>query len=172
MKSWTRRSFLTCVFSSSLTSFEPLLSRTFTIAACIGEMQDLLIEDIEALVSAFSAVANSLVDVRLDRISHDACWKVHRDTVETRLLTTYRGPATEWVLPEHAAQALREQKKFKGPIERLRDHDVALFKGSEAGTGRGIVHRSPPIVGTGCTRLLLCLNLPSDVSPEQYSKYL
>ena len=137
-----------------------------------GEMQDLLIGDIEALVSAFSAVTqSSLVVVRLDRISHDACWKFHRDTVETRLLTTYRGPATEWVLPEHAARALREQKKFTGPIGRLRDHDVALFKGSEAGTGRGIVHRSPPIVGTGCTRLLLCLNLPSDVSPEQYSKY-
>ena len=138
-----------------------------------GKMRDLLIGDIEALVSTFSAVAqSSLVDVRLDCISHDACWKFHRDTVETRLLTTYRGPATERVLPENAAQALREQKKFKGPIEELRDHDVAMFKGSEAGTGRGIVHRSPPIVGTGCTRLLLCLNLPSDVSPEPWSKHL
>jgi len=27
------------------------------------------------------------------------------------------------------------------------------------------VHRSPPILGTGKTRLLLCLNTPSETSP-------
>ena len=126
MKSWTRRKRILIEPDELRAAIEP---NFHNCGMASGEMQDLLIGDIEALVLAFSAVAqSSLVDVRLDRISHDACWKFHRDTVETRLLTTYRGPATEWVLPEHAARALREQKKFKGPIERLRDHDVALFK--------------------------------------------
>ena len=131
-----------------------------------GDMRDLLIGDVDNLVSAFARTTRTnLVDVRLERVSHDACWKFHRDCVEARLLTTYRGPATEWVQPIHAERALRAQKRFKGPIEHLRIHDVAIFKGSCAGTGSGIVHRSPPIAGTGRTRLLLCLNKRSVTSP-------
>ena len=132
-----------------------------------GDMRDLLIEDIDNLVSAFAGITRSdLVDIRLDRISNDACSKFHRDCVEARLLTTYRGPATEWVQPIHAERALREQKRFKEPVEHLRNNDVAMFKGSCAGPGSGIVHRSPPIAGTGHTRLLLCLNKRSAASPE------
>ena len=135
-----------------------------------GDMRDLLIRDVEDLARAFSKTTGSdLVDVRLERVSHDACWKFHRDCVEARLLTTYRGPATEWVRPRHAERALREQKRFKGPLERLRIHDVAVFKGSCARPGSGIVHRSPPIAGTGRTRLLLCLNKRSATSHEAWS---
>ena len=138
-----------------------------------GDMLDLLLRDIDDLVAAFARITRSdLVDVRLERVSHDACWKFHRDCVEARLLTTYRGPATEWVQPIHAERALREHKRFKGPLERLRIHDVAIFKGSCAGAGSGIVHRSPPIAGTGQTRLLLCLNKRSAASPEPWTKGL
>jgi len=134
-----------------------------------GDMRDRLIGDVDGLVSAFAGITRSdFVDVRLERVSDDACWKFHRDCVEARLLTTYRGPATEWVLPHHAAQALREQKRFKGPIEHLRNHDVAVFRGSCAGPGSGIVHRSPPVSGTGRTRLLLCLNELSAASPAPW----
>ena len=134
-----------------------------------GEMRALLLCDVDNLVSAFARIARTdLVDVRLESVSDDACWKFHRDCVEARLLTTYRGPATEWVQPDHAEAALRAQTRFKGPIERLGAHDVAIFKGSCAGPGSGIVHRSPPIMGTGCTRLLLCLNKPSAASPEPW----
>ena len=135
-----------------------------------GDMRDLLLGDIDDLVSAFARITRSdLVDVRLERVSHDACWKFHRDCVEARILTTYRGPGTEWIQPIHAERALRAQKQFKGPIEPLRNNDVAIFKGSCAGPGSGIVHRSPPLAGTGCTRLLLCLNQMSAASPEPWS---
>ena len=135
-----------------------------------GEMRDLLIRDIGKLVSTFADItASNLVDVRLERVVHDACWKFHRDSVETRLLTTYRGPATEWVQPRDAAQAMREQRNYEGQLERLQDHGVAIFKGSRAQAVSGIVHRSPPIKGSGCTRLLLCLNQPSEVSPAPWS---
>ena len=136
-----------------------------------GDMRDLLIGDAGALVAAFSRMTRSdLVDVRLERVNNDACWKFHRDSVEARLLTTYRGPGTEWVRPNQAERALQEQKRFKGQLEHLRMHDVAIFKGSYAGAGKGIVHRSPPVSGTGDTRLLLCLNKPSDASPERWSQ--
>ena len=136
-----------------------------------GDMRDLLLGDVDDLVLAFARIAQcDLVDVRLERLSGDACWKFHRDCVEARLLTTYRGPATEWVQPIHAERALREQKSYKGPLERLRVHDVAIFKGSCVGSGNGIVHRSPPIAGTGCTRLLLCLNRLSAASPKPWPR--
>lgn len=135
-----------------------------------GDMRDLLIDDIDDQVSVFSnVVATDLVDVRLECITHNACWKFHRDCVEARFLTTYRGPGTEWVHPGDAEQALVEQTDFSGPIERVGLHDSVLFKGSTAGFGIGVVHRSPPIEGTGDIRLLLCLNKPSVTSPPQWS---
>ena len=131
--------------------------------------QNLFIDDVSDLVAVFADITHSdLVDVRLDRISHDACWKFHRDSVETRLLTTYVGPSTEWVDPTCAGQALREQRNYKGPIERLEVNDVAIFSGSLSKSGDGIVHRSPPIAGTNYTRLLLCLNTQSITSPEPW----
>ena len=134
-----------------------------------GDMRDLIVADIETLISVYAKIARTdLVDVRLESIDHDACWKFHRDSVEMRLLTTYRGPATEWVCPNNADTALQQQKDYDGPIETLRLHDIALFKGNRAGTEDGIVHRSPPIAGTMQTRLLLCLNTPSTTSPEQW----
>lgn len=138
-----------------------------------GDMRDLLVGDIGDLVCAFADITRSEhVDVRLERVNHDACWKFHRDTVEARLVTTYRGPATEWVQTAHAQRALREQKRFKGPLERLGHHDVAIFKGSCAGPSSGIVHRSPPIASTGRTRLLLCLNKRTAASPEPWPRGL
>ena len=132
-----------------------------------GAMRDLLIADIDKLVSTFSMIiGNDLVDLRLERVSSDACWKFHRDCVDARLLTTYRGAATEWVDPVHADRALREQRAYAGPLQHLRVHEVAVFKGSCAGSGSGIVHRSPPIAGSGQTRLLLCLNQRSAASPD------
>ncbi|MDE0030884.1 MAG: DUF1826 domain-containing protein [Deltaproteobacteria bacterium] len=134
-----------------------------------GDMRNLLIGDVDDLVSGFSRVARTdLVDVRLERVTTDACWKFHRDCVEARLLTTYRGPATEWIQPIHAERALREQKRFKGPVEQFRKNDVAIFRGSCAEPGSGIVHRSPPIADTGRTRLLLCLNKRSTASPKPW----
>lgn len=135
-----------------------------------GKMRDLLIDDIDDQVAIFSkVVATDLVDLRLECITHNACWKFHRDCVEARFLTTYRGPGTEWVHPGDAERALVEQTDFNGTIERIGLQDSVLFKGSTAGLGIGVVHRSPPIEGTGDIRLLLCLNKPSVTSPPPWS---
>ena len=132
-------------------------------------MRDWLVGDIESLVRCFAAITErTLVDVRLERVDHDACWKFHRDAVPARLITTYRGPSTQWVLPCHADQALAEQRAYVGQLERVPEHAVAVFKGSQSADGMGIVHRSPPIDGTGTTRWVLCLNEPSSASPDPW----
>lgn len=149
-------------------AIDPLLDAC-DMPAC--DLRDLLVEDINDLVSRFAEIARSeAVDLRLQRVDHDACWKFHRDNVEARLLTTYRGPTTEWVQMAYADQALTEQQDYQGPLERLGLHDVALFKGSCAGPNSGVVHRSPPITGTGQTRLLLCLNQLTISSPDPWAE--
>lgn len=125
-----------------------------------GEMRDRLVADVDSLVSIFAEISGSdVLSVRLQRIDDDACWRFHRDYVPYRLLTTYRGPATEWVWPRHAQLALRDQRDFSGPIERLSRHDVAIFEGSRNDSERGLVHRSPPMSGGRDPRLLLCVNM-------------
>lgn len=132
-----------------------------------GPTRSLLIDDIVTLARHFAdTMSIDTVDLRLEAITSDACWRFHRDCVSARLLTTYVGPATQWVGAECAERALAEQQSFAGPIEQFPPHAVGIFKGSCDGRGRGLVHRSPPIAGTGHSRLLLCLNLPSAASPD------
>lgn len=112
-------------------------------------MRKQLEDDICSFVIMFADITQSkTVDVRLQRIRNNACWRFHRDVVETRLLTTYRGPSTEWVQNRHAEQALVEQLEYRGPIEQLGHRDVAIFKGSCNRPNRGIVHRSTAIKNT------------------------
>jgi hypothetical protein len=148
---------------------EALGSELNQVEARYAAMRNLLIIDIETLVQTFAQIAQSKqVDIRLERIEVNACRLFHRDSVHFRLLTTYRGPSTEWVETEFAQIALRNSGRFCLPIRRLEDYDVAVFRGSHSAPDRGVVHRSPPIEKTGETRLLLCINTPSKVSPEPW----
>ncbi len=158
-----------------------ILVATEDVAQAIGRLVErdalglaapsrMLARDIEALVRLFASVARcDEVDIRLERITGDACWKFHRDHVPVRLLTTYRGPGSEWVAPEASDRALADQRAYRGPLHRLPRHAVGLFKGCADDACAGIVHRSPPIAGTGGTRLLLCLNGPTAASPPRWT---
>lgn len=136
-----------------------------------GPERQALADDIFSLARQFASILGAeAVDIRLEALAHDACWRFHRDHVSARLVTTYVGPGTEWVHPAEATRAMELQKDFAGSLERLAAGDVALFRGCHPGTphhgpDQGIVHRSPPIAGSGVTRLFLCLNLPSAASP-------
>jgi hypothetical protein len=131
------------------------------------DMARALALDIAFLAGRFADVLGAeAVDIRLDAVRTDSCWRFHADSVAARLLTTYRGPGTQWVDPSDAPRALELQRSFPGPVNEIGRHAVGLFKGSRASDSSGIVHRSPRMAGTGKTRLLLCINLPSSVSPE------
>ncbi|MEQ9608791.1 MAG: DUF1826 domain-containing protein [Kiloniellaceae bacterium] len=129
-------------------------------------MQERLAADVAQLVRVFADIAGQrLVDLRLREVEHDACWRFHYDHVPLRLICNYRGPATQWVPPEAREVALAAQRDYAGPLRELPRFAAALFKGALAPGQVGVVHRSPPIAGMGQTRLFLCLNEPSSVSP-------
>jgi hypothetical protein len=134
-----------------------------------GLYADKFLNDVAGLARMFSAIAKTdVVDIRLEVVSHDACWKFHRDLVEIRLLTTYRGPGTQIVPVSGGEDAMREQQAYDGPVSHLARHAVAIFKGSRARPDKGVVHRSPPIAGSGIHRFVLCINKISDASPERW----
>jgi hypothetical protein len=132
--------------------------------------QQWLANDIVQLAQKYADITGSnKIDIRLDVIQNDACWKFHLDRVDYRLVTTYKGEGTQYVSPENAEQALNEQTDYSGPIKKIVEQNVAIFKGSNNTCGRGIVHRSPPIKEKQETRLLLCINARSEVSPNLWS---
>jgi hypothetical protein len=136
-----------------------------------GTQATAFLEDVVRLARIFSRIVGSpVIDLRLEAIDHDSCWRFHRDAVRLRLLTTYRGPGTQIVALADAEEALKQQRDYRGPVRQLHAPAVALFKGNQAASGSGVVHRSPSIRGMGITRLLLCLNLPSDASPDLWSR--
>jgi hypothetical protein len=118
-----------------------------------------LIDDIAGLARCFAARAGSRdVDLRLEALAHDACWRFHRDHVGYRLNATYRGPGTQWPPLEHAVRALKAQRRYRGPLNEFPRFAAGLFKGVVRAGTEAIVHRSPPVAGSGQTRLFLCLN--------------
>ncbi len=133
-----------------------------------------LVADIADLVARFAAITGcDTVRLRLDAIPNNACRRWHRDCVPLRLITTYRGPGTEWVAPGQG-QAVIAQPDLDAPYSaQVAPLDVALFKGCgwpEAAHDSGIVHRSPPIEGLGLTRLVLVLNLPLGAQEQTRAK--
>lgn len=129
--------------------------------------------DVADLVRRFAeASGRSRVDLRIEHVRHDACWKFHRDHVRLRMICTYRGPGTEYVPCTFYTEALRQQLEYGGPILAVPRFAVALFKGKTASPDGAVVHRSPPIAGLGLSRLVVCLNEPSSASPRPFSDSL
>lgn len=119
-----------------------------------GKMRDMLAGDISALAFIMGEVMQSpLLHLRLDAVSTDACRRFHVDNMTARMLCTYRGAGTQFALP---GQERVSQDVAPGSAAILRG---ALWPGREATT---LLHRSPPIAGTGQTRLLLVIDPASD----------
>ena len=109
-----------------------------------------LAADVERLASLYATwTGEDRVEVRLERVTGNGCWKFHADYVALRLITTYCGQATQW-LPQEATTDAEPRALSTG--------DVGLFKGRERAGDRAIIHRSPPIAGSGEDRLLLVID--------------
>ena len=118
-----------------------------------------LIDDVAGLATRFGRISGApRVDVRIEALDHDGCWRFHRDYVGLRLNATYRGPGTQWPPLEQAARALRAQRRYRGALDELPRFAVGLFKGVQRAKAASVVHRSPPLAGSGVTRLFLCIN--------------
>lgn len=107
-------------------------------------------EDVAALARRFATVmGEDRVEIRLDAVTGNACWKFHADYVRARLITTYFGPGTEWGIMEGTEM---------GRIRQLAPGHVGMFKGRAWAPEGRLLHRSPPIAGTGDIRLLLVID--------------
>ena len=106
------------------------------------------------------------VNLRLETTADDACRRYHVDRTHLRLLCTYRGPGTEWLSDD---QVDRDAQNSGAPNDdilrfgepaRFEAFWVGILKGHAypGNAGRGLVHRSPPIEGSGQTRVLFCLD--------------
>ncbi|WP_353055349.1 DUF1826 domain-containing protein [Falsiruegeria litorea] len=123
--------------------------------------RSLPIDDIAAFALHFSDLMNvQHLRLRLDVVTTNACRKFHIDAVTARLVCTYRGQTTQL-----------------GEAELGCDPDVVIsvpqscpvvLRGtnwpSDARTR--ILHRSPPIEGSGESRLLLVLDPIYDLEEE------
>ena len=132
------------------------------------EHRTTLTDDTAALAQAFADLMRSpFLRLRFDVVSTNACRKFHIDTVTARLICTYRGPGTQY--------------GFGG------DGEVGPSRVFNAGTGAPILlrgrlwpeqpdaqlrHRSPPIEGTGQTRLVLVLDPITDPHAHSEQKFL
>lgn len=124
-------------------------------AACAA-----LVEDILDLCQLFGEIAHyPKIEVRVELVTGNSCWKFHSDYVEMRLITTYIGRGTQWIDQDDIDRITDGLEPLH--INELEPGDVGLFKG-KLNTIQPAIHRSPPIDGTGEKRLLLVLNQAED----------
>lgn len=128
-------------------------------------------QDIAQLLSRFQGlVGEGPVRVSFSVVRSDLCQKFHVDYIRRRLVTTYLGPATEWVADDavqrsslrHPAVCPLEAnasilRKPDG-VQRAAAGDVILMQGAMPDWERAAVHRSPALRGTGLTRVVLTLS--------------
>jgi hypothetical protein len=116
------------------------------------------VDDLAMLAECFAGVTGgTAVALRLDVITNDACRKYHADYVTVRLITTYAGPGSQWLSNADAAALAAGVPARQLVSSNLLAGELALFKGRLL-TDSPIIHRSPPITGSGQRRLVLVIN--------------
>jgi len=126
-----------------------------------GPERDWLQEDIIALATMCSDLMTAeFLRLRLDMVTTNACRKFHIDAVTARLVCTYRGTGTQYGISTDGAEPRRVFTVQTGSPILLRG---TLWPGEPPS---GLLHRSPPIEGTGETRLVLVLDPLSDPENE------
>lgn len=120
-----------------------------------------LIEDIAALADTFAAVmAAPYLRLRLSPVDTNACSRFHIDALTARLICTYRGTGTQYGISVDGGQPDRIITVATGTPIVLRGTNWPEIPASD------LLHRSPPIEGTGETRLVLVLDPIFDPAEE------
>ena len=124
--------------------------------------RDMLVDDVAALAQIFSGVMEvPYLRLRLDVISHNACRKFHIDAVDARLICTYRGTGTQYGI---STDGQDPRKVFTVPTGAPMILRGTLWPDAPKS---GLLHRSPPIEGSGETRLVLVLDPVADIADHQ-----
>lgn len=112
-----------------------------------------LIGDTAALAMIFADLMDtSYIRFRLDAVDTNACRKFHIDALTARLICTYRGTGTQYGVGDHGV----DPEEFA----TLPNCCPIVLRGTQwpITATPGLLHRSPPIEGTGETRLVLVLD--------------
>jgi len=151
-----------------------ILSDTFGNLDTIAPLK----EDIALLVDMFCCLFElKEAGLRITILERAMCPRFHFDRIPCRMVTTYRGAATQWLNNEVidrsklGAGNLGKTDEDSGLFNSLNDinqvsqGDVVLLKGEHwfENEGAGLVHRSPPVT-EGERRLLLTLDFLPDWS--------
>lgn len=126
-----------------------------------GPERGWLQDDIVSLADMFSDLMNArFLRLRLDVVTTNACRKFHIDAITARLVCTYRGTGTQYGISSDGSDPKR--------VFTVQTGAPILLKGSlwPAQQASGVLHRSPPIEGTGETRLVLVLDPVFDAEDE------
>ncbi|KPQ13316.1 MAG: Protein of unknown function (DUF1826) [Rhodobacteraceae bacterium HLUCCO18] len=127
----------------------------------VGPERDRLVDDIAALADIFAGLMRaSWLRLRLDAVSTNACRRFHIDAVTARLVCTYCGTGTQYGISTDGAEPRR--------IFTVPTGAPLLLRGTlwPERPRSGLMHRSPPIEGTGETRLVLVLDPVDDPEEE------
>ncbi len=112
-----------------------------------------LIGDITALSEIFADLMQArALRLRLQAVTSNACRKFHVDAITARLVCTYRGTGTQYGISTDGSDPSRIFTVPTGARILLRG---SLWPEKPA---CGLLHRSPPIEGTGETRFVLVLD--------------
>ncbi len=123
-----------------------------------------LIFDILFLVRLFLSIQpKQSLRVNFERVQTDACRLFHSDFVDLRLLCTYDGPATQWIentCVDRSGLGSGCNDRIVTDFSRIHElplQSVAILKGDRypGEEGNGVIHRSPPLDGSGMHRYLL-----------------
>ncbi|MCV3273878.1 DUF1826 domain-containing protein [Roseobacter sinensis] len=121
--------------------------------------RDQLVGDVSAIAEIFTGLMKApYLRLRLQAVTTNACRKFHIDAITARLVCTYRGQGTQYGISTDGQDPARVFSVAKGAPILLRG---TLWPEKPAS---GLLHRSPPIEGTGETRLVLVLDAVD--SPE------
>lgn len=126
-----------------------------------GYERDWLTQDVVRQANLFSDLLKvRYLRLRLDVVNTNSCSKFHIDAVTARLVCTYRGTGTQYGIsvdnndPKH--------------VFTVQTGSSILLRGTlwPAKPFSGLRHRSPPIEGSGETRLILVLDPAIELEDE------
>lgn len=126
-----------------------------------GNNRRALIDDAAALADLFAGIMQApYLRVRFDVVRGNACRRFHLDAVTARMVCTYRGPGTQYGTARDGADP--------DPVHSVPARSPIILRGSlwPEAPDAALRHRSPPIEGTGETRLLYVLDPVYDIEDE------
>lgn len=132
--------------------------------------REIVIGEIGLLLSLLLSLQQArTVQIVFGHISSDHCRLFHADHNSLRLVCTFFGKGTEFLRNEDVNRAGLGKGTNDGhipvrPIQRLNLYDVGLMKGElfPGNQGRGVVHRSPPLLPSDTCRLFLAIDSCDD----------